>query len=242
MSNIVVKDQNQNSFLAVIDKVISNPNASVEMLDKILDAQERVLNKQAEMAFNSALALMLNEIPIVAKTSDVRVQTKTGASYGYKYASLDEIVEVVRPILSKHEFSVNFEHFQPDQLNVKIICVLRHSAGHSIKNELILPIETSKQSDGHGKITVQSIGATVSYGKRYTLCSILNIATGDDRDGYTVKAEQANQKMSITDERFDKAIEAVKGGKYKLYDLVNGYALTNDQKIKLDLEFKDDAK
>lgn len=239
MSNLVIQDQNQSSFLSIIDKVVSSPTASVDMLDKILDAQERVLSKQAEMAFNSALALMLNEIPIVAKTSDVRVQTKTGASYGYKYASLDEIVEVVRPILSKYEFSVNFEHFQPDHLNVRIICVLRHSAGHLIKNELILPIETSRQADGHGKITVQSIGATVSYGKRYTLCSILNIATGDDRDGYTVKADQANTKPKIEDFRLNSAIASIKDGKYRISDLYTKFDLTPSQQNVIEEAFRD---
>ena len=32
---------------------------------------------------------------------------------------------------------------------------------------------------------MQAIGSTVSYGKRYTFCALLNIATGEDNDAQT---------------------------------------------------------
>lgn len=234
MSNLVAVSD-QSSFLSVIEKVISNPNSSVEMLDKILDAQERIMNKNAEIAFNADLSVMLNDIPVIAKTSEAKVVTKTGGNFGIKYASLDEIVEVVRPIMSKYGFSVNFEHMQPSQSAVTITCVLRHKMGHSIKNEIILPIDVSG-----AKNAVQSVGSTITYGKRYTLCSLLNIATGDDKDGFTVKADQANKKLKIDEVRFENAIVAVKTKKFKLCDLISGYDLTEDQKDRLDKEFGSD--
>lgn len=233
MSEIIPVGMSESqNFLAVIEKVMSSPNASVEMIEKILDVQERILNKQAEIAFNADLSVMLCEIPVIAKTSEIKVQTKSGGNFGVKYASLDEIVEVVRPILSKFGFSVNFEHDQNSSNLVKVSCILRHKQGHSIRNEVILPLDMSGS-----KNNVQSVGSTITYGKRYSICSILNIATGDDKDGFTVSAEKANAKQTLTEKRFTDALQAVKENKFELYKLCNDYNLTPQQKDAINKEF-----
>lgn len=231
----VVQSQQQAAFLGLIEKAISMPTPDFTVIDKMLDMQERILAKEAEMKFNQAFSVMINEIPVIAKTSEAKVQTKAGGSFGIKYAGLDEIVEVVRPVLSRHGFAVNFKHEQDFQQgglagSVKISCVLRHNAGHSIENSMILPVDNSG-----AKNAVQGIGSTVTYGKRYTLCSMLNIATGDDRDGFTVKADEANRKMKLSDERFASALQAVKNGKYSLSKLVVEYDLSDDQFAKVDI-------
>lgn len=218
----------QQSFLAVISNAISNPNMSIEMLDKLLDVQERMMNKEAETAFNQAFSKMINEIPVIAKTSEAKVTTKAGGSFAIKYASLDEIVEVVRPILSHHGFSVSFTHEQFYNGNVPLIRVtvtLRHSKGHSITNHLDLPHDSSG-----AKNAIQEIGSTVSYGKRYTLCSILNIATGDDRDGYTAKAGEGVKKLPVFQDAWIQAAAAdVKGGKETIASLASSYQMTQAQ-------------
>lgn len=243
MSNIQVVEQPQQvGFVSLIEKALTLPNADFSVVEKMLDMQERILAKEAEMKFNHAFSVMVNEIPVIAKTSEAKVQIKAGGSFGIKYASLDEIVEVVRPVLSRHGFAINFKHDQDFQQgglagSVKISCVLRHNAGHSIENSMILPVDNSG-----AKNAVQGIGSTVTYGKRYTLCSMLNIATGDDRDGFTVKADEANKKMKLTDERFGDALKAVRENKYSLTKLIASYDLTDDQKAKIDLLTKEEAK
>lgn len=217
----------QNGFLALIDKAITN-GSDIKVLDKMLDMQDRMMAKEAELKFNSAFSVMVNEIPIVAKTSEANIQTKNGSSYKIKYASLDEIVEVVRPILSAHGFSVNFKHDQENAANIRIFCILRHRDGHSIENSMVIPV-------AGGNNAAQAIGSTITYGKRYTLCSMLNIATGDDRDGFTVKADEANRKMKLSDERFASALQAVKNGKYSLSKLVIEYDLSADQFAQVDI-------
>jgi hypothetical protein len=55
-----------------------------------------------------------------------------------------------------------------------------HSAGHREETTLLLPVDT-----GPGRSTVQAVGSSVTYGKRYVMCALLNITTGDapDDDG-----------------------------------------------------------
>lgn len=215
----------QAGFLGLIEKVVSNPEANIQMLEKIIEVQERVMAKQAEIDFNADLAVMLAEIPVIAKTSDIKVQTKTGGNFGIKYAALDEIVEVVRPIMSKYGFSVNFKHEQNSASHVKVTCILRHKHGHSETNEITLPLDNSGS-----KNAVQSVGSTITYGKRYTLCSSLNIATGDDKDGFTVSAENANAKQGLSDKRFQDALKAVQNGSFSIDKLFSDYNLTEPQK------------
>lgn len=215
----------QGGFLSLIEKVVSNPEANIQMLEKIIEVQERVMSKQAEIDFNADLAAMLSEIPVVAKTSDINVTTKSGSKFIVKYASLDEIVEVVRPIMSKYGFSVNFRHEQSSATVLKVSCVLRHKNGHSEANDIILPLDTSGS-----KNAVQAVGSTITYGKRYTLCSALNIATGDDKDGFTVSADNANAKQSLSDKRFNDALQAIKQKQFTIDKLMSDYNLTEAQK------------
>lgn len=212
-------------FLNLIEKVVSNPEGNIQMLEKIIEVQERVMDKQAEIDFNADLALMLSEIPVIAKTSDIKVTTKNGGSFGIKYAALDEIVEVVRPIMSKYGFSVNFKHEQTCATLVKVTCILRHKHGHSESNEITLPLDNSGS-----KNSVQAVGSTITYGKRYTLCSSLNIATGNDNDGFTVSADAANKKQTLNERRFADAVEAVKKKSFSLDRLFSDYELTAQQK------------
>jgi hypothetical protein len=93
-----------------------------------------------------------------------------------------------------------------------------------------MPIDTSGS-----KTSVQGIGSTVSYGKRYTLCALLNISTGDDTDGHQLGRNQSlpPPKQTITDERLKKAIEKIIAGEYSKERLLNTFELTDDQIIHL---------
>ncbi|QFT55608.1 ERF family protein [Microbulbifer sp. THAF38] len=154
--------------LAVIERVAANPEADIDKLERLLDMQERVMSRNAEQAFNAALAQMQSELPTVAETAK---------GHNTMYAPLEKINEAVRPALQKHGFAVTFRTKQHSNA-VEITAVLSHREGHHQETSLILPLDTSGS-----KNAVQAIGSTVSYGKRYALCALLNISTGEDTDG-----------------------------------------------------------
>lgn len=189
-SNQVSAQSNEASMAMQIMTMASNPDFDVEKLEKLMDLQEREMARLALVAFNQAFAEMQSQIPTVAKSK------KGGDS---NYATLEDVVEITRPILNEYGFSTYFDtktdisnnrEVKDKYGNVNVIydgnviveAILLHKMGHQIKTSLIVPFDFS----GSKKMnTAQAMGSAVSYGKRYSLCALLNIATRDDNDAQT---------------------------------------------------------
>lgn len=168
-ANVPALSSESQAVLSMIERVVLNPEADMDKLDKMLDMQERILNRNAKQAYTADLAAMQAELPLVAKRG-------TGHNNA-KFAKLEDINEAIRPTLQKYGFAVTFRVKQNDA-RLLVVAILSHRDGHSEETELVLPLDTSGNKNG-----VQAIGSTVSYGKRYALCALLNISTGDDTDG-----------------------------------------------------------
>jgi len=169
----MVQDQN-NQLFGLIERVLSSPTPDMAIIEKMLDMQERVMAKQAEMAFDRDFAMMAPEIPVIANTSN---------GHNITYAALETIDAVVRPILSKFGFATSYRVEHPEPTKVKVTCVLMHKDGHRESTSMELNADTSGS-----KNAVQALGSSVTYGKRYTLCAILNITTAkEDDNGFAAK-------------------------------------------------------
>ena len=171
----VVSHETQ-AIMQMIERVVLNPEADMDKLDKMLDMQERILNRNAKQAFTADLAAMQSELPLVGKAGEGHNKAK--------YAKLEDINEAIRPTLQKYGFAVTFRIKQTEKL-LTVIAILSHRLGHSEDTDLMLPLDTSGS-----KNAVQAVGSTISYGKRYALCALLNISTGDDTDGNLPPQEQ----------------------------------------------------
>jgi Cys-tRNA synthase (O-phospho-L-seryl-tRNA:Cys-tRNA synthase) len=168
---IKMQDENDNqagALLAVIERVASNPDADIDKLEKMLEMQQRILDRNARQAFAAAMASMQAEMPEVVER---------GQAHNTKYATFEDINAAVRPVLEKYGFAVTFRVKQ-SEVAIRITAVLSHRDGHVEETDIMLPADTSGS-----KNAVQAIGSTVSYGKRYTMSALLNIATrGEDDD------------------------------------------------------------
>jgi len=225
MSNLTT--QQDNGFLSLMQQALTTPNMDMSILKDMLAMQKEVMAQQAIIDFNNDFSEMSKEIPVIAHTKK---------SYSTTYTPLEDIVNIVRPILSKYGFSISFNNTQETQGFVKVTCQLRHKAGHMIENMLILPTEAVTK----GMNAMQAIGAAISYGKRYTLCGILNIATtaDDDNDGFATNAKIESSKKKLSDVRLEKAIEQVNAGVITVDSITDAYDLTPEQLIKIGREVK----
>lgn len=175
MSDLVeVKNQSQlqaetSALISVIERVALSPEADIAKLEKMLDMQERILDRNAKQAFTASLAEMQVKIPRIAENGI--------AHNNVKYALLEDINDKLRPILHSHGFAITYR-VNHQEKGIHVTTVLSHREGHSEETTIILPADTSGS-----KNAVQAIGSTISYGKRYGICALLNISTGDDRDG-----------------------------------------------------------
>ncbi|WP_288773812.1 ERF family protein [uncultured Psychrobacter sp.] len=172
VNNTEVAQQDM-SMASRIVELASMPDFDVAKLDKLMDLQEREMNRLAKIAFNKDFTSMQSEITTV---------TKSKQGHKYKYATLEDIVDIVRPTLEKNGFAVSFGVNTTS--NIIVTCTLMHKEGHSIETTIQLPADETGS-----KNSVQAIGSSISYAKRYTLSSLLNIATRDDDD-----AQAAMQK------------------------------------------------
>ena len=225
MSELIT--QNENGFLSLMQQALTTPNMDMSVLKDMLAMQKEVMAQQAIIDFNNDFSAMSKEIPVIAHTKK---------SYSTTYTPLEDIVNIVRPILSQYGFSVSFNNHQDSVGIVTVTCQLRHKGGHMIENALTLPTEAVTK----GMNAMQAIGAAISYGKRYTLCGILNIATtaDDDNNGFATNAKSEASKKSLTDARLDKAIQQVNEGKLSVEQITDAYDLTPEQLIKVGREVK----
>lgn len=157
------------AIMHVIERVATNPDADIAKLEKMLDMQERVLDRNAKQAFTADLAQMQIELP--------RVVEHGKGHNNAKYALLEDINDAIRPTLHKYGFAITFRVKHEDKA-ICITTVLSHREGHSEETTIFLGPDTSGS-----KNAVQAVGSTISYGKRYGICALLNISTGDDADG-----------------------------------------------------------
>lgn len=171
------------SFMSIVERVSMMPEINMDALERMLDMQERIMKRDAESAFNAAMAEMQCEIPTIAERAK---------GHGtIKYATLEDISDIVKPIMKTHGFAISFK-VEHAAAGLSITGILMHRAGHREQTTMLLPIDTSGN-----KNAVQAVGSSTSYGKRYVMCALLNITTrGEDDDAYS--AVPSNQEPTIT--------------------------------------------
>ena len=102
-----------------------------------------------------------------------------------KYASLDNILDTVSPVLS--ELWLVIYHYISDG---RLVTILSNDweLEDVIRSEFILPEDNNPQK----------LGSAITYGKRYNISAILNISTDDDDDANAVSTKTvSNAKLNV---------------------------------------------
>ena len=189
-SNVVEpKPEPVSGILAVIERAALNPEVDIQKMEKLLDMQERILERNARMAFDSALAAMQQDMPEIAQNGEIQ----HGGKLISRYAKFEDINEAVKPVLQKYGFAVSFRIKQPEG-KIEVTARLSHREGHAEETSIVLPADTSG-----AKNAVQAQGSSVAYGKRYAMCALLNISTrgeDDDGQGHRVRPTRRRRRRS----------------------------------------------
>ena len=90
-----------------------------------------------------------------------------------RYATLDAILDVVRPILSKHGMAVSQEPLM-EEGRCGVVTRIVHESGEVRESTLLLPVKDQ---------TAQAAGSAITYARRYALSAVLGIAADEDDDG-----------------------------------------------------------
>ena len=103
------------------------------------------------------------------------------------YADLHTVIESSFPHLTKYGLSV-IQGNESNPGEFFVTTMLLHESGQWIKSKLKMPIE---------KVTAQSIGSTITYGRRYGLSAITGIAQYDD-DGKAASSKGITKNHAKT--------------------------------------------
>jgi hypothetical protein len=112
--------------------------------------------------------------------------------YKSKYAPLGEVLDLIRPVLAEHGLSVIQYPSSDDGKTISIHTMLVHESGEYIDFD---PLTLTAE-----KITPQGAGAAITYGRRYSVSGIFNIASEDDDDGNLLEGS----KPETTSKKFKK--------------------------------------
>ncbi|MCK1459197.1 ERF family protein [Bradyrhizobium sp. 2] len=164
--------------------------ADLDMIEKLMNLQERWEAGNARKAFEESLAKAKGEIPVITRNAS--------GHNSKKYADFAAIAKVIDPILARHGLSYRFRTTQTDKISVT--CVL-FGHGHSEETTLSGPADASGS-----KNAIQAIGSTLTYLQRYSLVQALGLAAAEDDDGGAaapggvISLEQVEQLLALADE------------------------------------------
>jgi hypothetical protein len=163
-----------------------------------------------------SLAEFQQEVPTIHKATQ---------GYGYTYADLPKIFEVINPLLKKHGLG-----FTQLIHGTDLITIIFHvESGETLESKTCIPQNVQLK----GMNDFQVFGSACTYLRRYSLSSALGLVTDKDTDagGEQVKTEVKTEvkKVAIDDKRLAKAIKAISDGGYTIDELTKTFELTPEQ-------------
>jgi len=174
----------------LMQQAIVTGDLDVAVMERLMDLQERYEANEARKAFLVALADFQSAVDTVPKTRPVH--DKRGA-HMYNFASLDDIVRFIRPLLRKHELTYAWDSTHDGDF-VNVTCNVRHSAGHGETSTFSVPFKAGAPAMSDQ----QKMASALSYAKRYSLTSALGISVGEpDNDG----VDNGDDGKPVTDEQ-----------------------------------------
>jgi hypothetical protein len=198
------------AVLALVEKVALDPGADAAKLERIIASYERPQGERGRARIQRGegpdpkKARRYQDRQEQASTLRNREREASEGSYEvFKYAPLEEIDKYLRPLLLEEEMDLSYSDEPREHGWILIRGRLKHlPGGHFEDSFMPAPPDTSG-----GKSSVQGVGSTNSYLRRYIACNIFNIVVvGDDNDGNGGTIDQA-QTTTIVE-----LIKKAKGG------------------------------
>lgn len=182
------------AIIQVIERAAMNPNVDIDKMERLLQMQERIMERNARSAYAADLSRMQEHLPVIAENGRIVVRDKVTKEIiqSTGYALWEDINEAIKPVLSSHGFALSFKTGLAADGKITVTGILSHRDGHSEETTMILPHDSTGS-----KNAVQAVGSSTSYGKRYTACALLNITSrGEDDDGASAAKTPDEEKVA----------------------------------------------
>lgn len=115
---------------------------------------------------------------MISVAPEIQSISKSKQAYGYKYATLDSLIDMLRSVLPKHGIwftQIPSRNGESSMLTTRVF----HISGEWIEDSIEM---TDTELQGKANDT-QKVGASITYYRRYALSSIFCVAADEDVDG-----------------------------------------------------------
>lgn len=178
-------------LLSMLSTVISN-GSGVEALEAIAKLYREERDDARRIAFNAAMAQAQGEMKKVVPNA-TNNQTRS------KYATYDVLDDVIRPIYTKHGFSVRY-NTKPDASDTIIhgYCLVSHREGWTEEYHINMPADGKGARGGDVMSRTHATMSAISYTRRCLAMMVWNISVGDDDDGNAAGRTERRQPPTRT--------------------------------------------
>lgn len=144
---------------------------SVDTIERLLALRERLQAEASAQAYRQARLAVQREAPKILKTQSVK--DKYGKER-YKYATLEQITDVYKPLLVRNGFSYRYD---TDAVSgaVTVIMTISHIGGHDETNRFRVPIDP-----GAFMSEPQKYESAMSFAQRICFRNGFGIITGQN--------------------------------------------------------------
>ena len=169
----------EKAMINQIAEMARNPDIDPDRMGKLLDVQIRLMDRQAKIDFDQALADLQMQMPRITPRGEIKNNAGLVTSRYMKYEDIDR---VIRPLLQANGFSLVHDAREENGKMV-VTTILKHRGGHQESVSSPLPFDQTNAL----KSALQAAASTEAFGKRRNVCKMLNIvAEGEDDDGLSV--------------------------------------------------------
>ena len=183
-------------LISMIERAARDPQVDIDKMERLVAMQERAMARTSEQSFNDAMTKAQGAMHRIAADS-TNPQTRS------KYASYAALDRAMRPIYTANGFALSFGTEEGGAADyVRVTCHVSNS-GFTRKYQVDMPADGKGAKGGDVMTKTHAVGSAMSYGQRYLLKLIFNIAVGEDEDGndtQRVTQDQAGEIQALMDD------------------------------------------
>jgi hypothetical protein len=156
-----------------IIRAANDPAFDINKFERLLAAQEAMQTRASDLQFNVALAAAQADMKQVS-TDATNPQTRS------KYATYGALDRMVRPIYTRHGFSVSYTTEPTGEPNTILVVGMLANGPISRRYQMPIPIDTKGPKGADHMTRTHATMSATTYGKRGLLTMMFNLATDDD--------------------------------------------------------------
>lgn len=181
------------TMLDVIRRAAADPAVDVEKMERLMAMHERLQMRRAEAGFNAAMSTCQSEMrPVSADATNPQTRSK--------YASYGALDNALRPIYTRHGFALSYDTGDGAPADhVRVLCHVTHGE-YTRTYHADMPADGKGAKGGDVMTKTHAMGSAFTYGQRYLLKLIFNVAIGefdDDGNGASGDRITAEQKAEL---------------------------------------------